>query len=335
MRDRIEHADLARHLERMVEHRQHGARDQTHLLRALRGSGQEQQRVGRVAAVGGEVVLDHAHVRVAEVLAKLAQIERIVKIRFRRDLVSDRREELQTEFHCPRRLRPLCPALLRPLGSASRRAPAARETRLADAPDPSKLARAIRLPITSSKHRPNTPKGASYVPWMRRSVRIASMRKQIVPRKFGNSGVPLFQRSWISSCRRPTSVRSACRLKFIRTRRSNAGSDGSHGTRTNDSTPPASALCRYSCAYSVAIENGQSARVEVVMVTLQAYSRARISYEGFFQITAARPTCSPRHRPSARSAGVADQPRSWSANLRYAGRASGRTPRRRRLRSAR
>ena len=59
-RNAVEHRDLARELERMVEHRQHRAGDEPHRLRALRHGAEKDDRVRAVAAVAGEVVLDGA-----------------------------------------------------------------------------------------------------------------------------------------------------------------------------------------------------------------------------------------------------------------------------------
>ncbi len=66
----VEHADLAGELERVVEGREHRARDQAGLGRALRRGREEDDGVGAVAAVGVEVVLDRAHVGVAEVVTE-------------------------------------------------------------------------------------------------------------------------------------------------------------------------------------------------------------------------------------------------------------------------
>ena len=52
--------DLARELERMVEHRQHRPGDEAHRLRALRHGSEKDDRVRAVAAIAGEVVLDGA-----------------------------------------------------------------------------------------------------------------------------------------------------------------------------------------------------------------------------------------------------------------------------------
>ena len=65
-RDRVEHPDLTRELERVVEHGEHRASDEPHRRRARRGGREEQERVRRVAAVGVEVVFDRADVRVAQ-----------------------------------------------------------------------------------------------------------------------------------------------------------------------------------------------------------------------------------------------------------------------------
>ena len=62
----VEHGDLARELERMVEHRQHRPGDEAHRLRALRHGGEKDDRVRAVAAIAGEVVLDGAGMREAQ-----------------------------------------------------------------------------------------------------------------------------------------------------------------------------------------------------------------------------------------------------------------------------
>ena len=72
--DRIQHADLAGQLERVVEHRQHRPGHHARGPAALRGGGQEDDRVGAVAAVSVEVVLDRADVGVAVLVAQLAQL---------------------------------------------------------------------------------------------------------------------------------------------------------------------------------------------------------------------------------------------------------------------
>ena len=56
--DGVEHADLARELERMIEDRQHRAGDESGALRARRCGGEEDDRVGAVAAILVKVVLD-------------------------------------------------------------------------------------------------------------------------------------------------------------------------------------------------------------------------------------------------------------------------------------
>ena len=50
-RNAVEHGDLARELERVIEHRQHRAGDQTDRLRALRHGGEKDDRVRAVAAI--------------------------------------------------------------------------------------------------------------------------------------------------------------------------------------------------------------------------------------------------------------------------------------------
>src|SRR5262249_25870194 len=58
--------DFAGELERVVEHGQHRAGDEAHRLRALRRGGEENDWIGAIAAVTGEVVLDRARVRKAQ-----------------------------------------------------------------------------------------------------------------------------------------------------------------------------------------------------------------------------------------------------------------------------
>ena len=64
----VEHSDFARELERVVEHRQHRAGDEAQRLRALRRGGEKDDRIGAIAAITGEVVLDGADVPEAQCL---------------------------------------------------------------------------------------------------------------------------------------------------------------------------------------------------------------------------------------------------------------------------
>jgi hypothetical protein len=99
-RDAVEHRDFAGKLERMVEHRQHGAGDEAHGARALRHRRKEHDGVGAVAAVAREVVLDGAGVGEAELLRFLRD-----RKRFREVVggalvgVVDGGKELHTELH--------------------------------------------------------------------------------------------------------------------------------------------------------------------------------------------------------------------------------------------
>jgi hypothetical protein len=115
VRDRIQHSDLARELERMIEHRQHGAGDQTHACCALRGGGQEQQRAGAVAAVMVEIMLHRTDMGEAQLVGFLGKIERLGKVLRGGLLVrANVREELDSEFHgSPRQVRRREPALRR------------------------------------------------------------------------------------------------------------------------------------------------------------------------------------------------------------------------------
>ena len=99
-RDRVEHADLARELQRVVEDGEHRAGDEPHRRRARRRGGQEDERVRRVPAVVVEVVLDGADVREPERLGLLGEPQRLVEVLARRRrLGPDGWEELNAELH--------------------------------------------------------------------------------------------------------------------------------------------------------------------------------------------------------------------------------------------
>ena len=78
-RDRVEHADLTRELQRVVEDREHRAGDEPHRRRPSRRGREEDERVRRVPAVVVEVVLDSADVREPEGLGLLGEPERLSK----------------------------------------------------------------------------------------------------------------------------------------------------------------------------------------------------------------------------------------------------------------
>ncbi len=99
-RDRVEHADLAGELERMVEHRQHRAGDQARASRPLGGGGEEDDRVRAVAAVLVEVVLDGADVGESQRVAQGDQVETLGEVAVRRlGVGADVGEELNPELH--------------------------------------------------------------------------------------------------------------------------------------------------------------------------------------------------------------------------------------------
>ena len=99
-RDRIEHADLARELERIVEHRQHRPGDEARLGAAHGCRSEEHDRVGAVAAVGVEIMLDRTHVRVTEVVAFVHQRERVLPVGLGRFLGRAHvGKELDSELH--------------------------------------------------------------------------------------------------------------------------------------------------------------------------------------------------------------------------------------------
>src|SRR6185437_4200038 len=98
--DRVEHADLAGELQRVVEDGKHRAGDQPHAPCALRGGGQEQHGVGAVAAVIVEIMLDDAGMGEAESFGFLGDVERFGEIVARRFLLGLHvGKELDAEFH--------------------------------------------------------------------------------------------------------------------------------------------------------------------------------------------------------------------------------------------
>ncbi len=118
-RQPVEHGDLAGELERMVEHRQHRAGHHPHPLRALRHGAQEHDRIGAVAAVSGEIVLDRAPMMKAELVGLLGDRERfrVVGLGALVGMV-DCRKKLHTELHlapCSRSARGGLLFVLRPL----------------------------------------------------------------------------------------------------------------------------------------------------------------------------------------------------------------------------
>src|SRR5262249_50176246 len=96
----IEHADLTGKLERMVEHRQHGPGDEPRPRGAHGRRRQEHDRARAVAAVRGEIMLDRAHVGVAQCVAFADERERVLPVRLGRHLArADGGEELDPELH--------------------------------------------------------------------------------------------------------------------------------------------------------------------------------------------------------------------------------------------
>ena len=77
---RVEHADFAGELERVVEDGQDGTRHQAHAARALCRGREEQQGVGAVTAVIVKIMLDDSDMEEPETLRFLHQIERISKV---------------------------------------------------------------------------------------------------------------------------------------------------------------------------------------------------------------------------------------------------------------
>ena len=78
--DRVQHADLAGYLQRVVEDRQHGAGEQPRLAGALGGRGEEDMGRRAVTAVGFEVMLNRADLGEAEFVAEAGQVQAFVPI---------------------------------------------------------------------------------------------------------------------------------------------------------------------------------------------------------------------------------------------------------------
>ena len=98
--DRIEHADFAGELERVIEDRQHRTRHQVRAACALSSGREKQHRVGAVPAIVMKIMLDDADVGKPEPLGLLHKRERIAKvIRCRFLIWPDVGKKLQTELH--------------------------------------------------------------------------------------------------------------------------------------------------------------------------------------------------------------------------------------------
>ncbi len=98
--DRIDHSDLARELQRIVEDRQHGARDQPHGVRDRRRRRQEDQRIRAIAAIRVKIVLHRPRVAEAELLSPPRERKRLIPVLGRRlEVWPHRGKELNSEFH--------------------------------------------------------------------------------------------------------------------------------------------------------------------------------------------------------------------------------------------
>ncbi len=98
--DRVQHSDLARQLQGMIEGGQYGTRHQTGLARALGGRRQKDHRVRAVAAIIMEIMLDDPDVSEAAIIRLFREGERLSEILcpsflFRLDVG----KELYPEFH--------------------------------------------------------------------------------------------------------------------------------------------------------------------------------------------------------------------------------------------
>ncbi len=75
----IEHGDLAGKFQRVVERRHHRAGDQPHFFGARRRRRQKHDRIGAIAAIALEIMLDRARVGVAERLSLLGDGEALAR----------------------------------------------------------------------------------------------------------------------------------------------------------------------------------------------------------------------------------------------------------------
>ena len=78
--NRIQHRDLAREFERIVERGQYGTSHQARVLRALRRGRQKHNRVRAVTAVSVKVMLDRADMGVAQRVAQIDGAQRFVPV---------------------------------------------------------------------------------------------------------------------------------------------------------------------------------------------------------------------------------------------------------------
>ena len=78
--NRIHHGDLAGELQGVVEHRQHRAGDEPDGARDCCGGAQKYQRVGAIAAIRMEIVLDRSHVAVPKSLRQRGELQRVAPV---------------------------------------------------------------------------------------------------------------------------------------------------------------------------------------------------------------------------------------------------------------
>jgi hypothetical protein len=98
--NRVEHRDLTRKLQRVVERRQHRTSHQACPHGALRRGSEEDDRVGAVAAVIVKVVLDDADMGETEAVGFLREVERLAEILLGRTILRPHiREKLHAELH--------------------------------------------------------------------------------------------------------------------------------------------------------------------------------------------------------------------------------------------
>ena len=99
-RNGVEHGDLAGELDRVVEGRHDRAGDEPHVLGARRRRRQEHDRIGAIAAITLEIMLDRTRVGIAERLGLLGDSEAFGKI-LRGALVArpEIGKELYAELH--------------------------------------------------------------------------------------------------------------------------------------------------------------------------------------------------------------------------------------------
>ncbi len=100
VRQPVQHADLSRQLQRIIEHRQHRAGDDPRLLADLRGGAQEHDGVGAVTAIGMKIMFDRPDMGVTVFVRQSDQLQTFIEILARGFFFRlHARKKLHPEFH--------------------------------------------------------------------------------------------------------------------------------------------------------------------------------------------------------------------------------------------